>query len=186
MIGGTQGLQLAQTSDGAIASMTALNSKSPEVDGLSDGHLSRWTKQMALRGRGRVFDEHGVCGQQKLILTGDYERLLLCLEEMFPGAKLRVWRPDDDLSRYKTRRRQVLEVLSRPELPDRLGTKALGQMLGIEWSAISGDIMGEDTEQMLKALGWTYVRRKGPAGSWFQRTEQGQRAAQPGERIAAE
>jgi hypothetical protein len=186
MIGGTQGLQLAPTSDGAIASMTALNSKSLDVDGVSDGHLSRWTKQMALRGRGRVFDEHGICGKQKLILTGDYERLLLCMEEMFPGAKLTVSRPDADLSRYGTWRRKLLEVLSRPELPDQLPTEAVGRTLGVKWAAISGDIMSDETEEMLKALGWAYVRRRGPGGSGFKRIDQGQRAEQPGERIAAE
>jgi hypothetical protein len=133
-----------------------------------------------------VFDGHGVCGQQKLVLSGDYERLLLGLEEMFPGAKLTVARPDDDLSRYGTWRRKVLEVLSRPELPDPLSTKELGQMLGVVWGDISGDVMGEETEQMLKALGWAYVSRKGRAGSTFERTDRGQRAAQPGERIAGE
>jgi hypothetical protein len=185
-IAGTQGHQLAPTSKGAIASMTALNSNSPEVDGIWEGHLLRWTKQMAMRGRGRVFDENGICGQQKLVFTGDFERLLLHKDRMFPGAKLTVWRPDDDLSRYKPWRRKLLEVLSRPELPDPVSTKALGQMLGVAWAAVSGDIMGDETEEMLKALGWAYVRRKGPGGSWFQRTDPGHRAEQPGERIAAE
>jgi hypothetical protein len=46
--------------------------------------------------------------------------------------------------------------------------------------------MGDETEEMLKALGWVYVRRKGPRGSWFERTHHGQQAEQPGQRIAAE
>jgi hypothetical protein len=185
-IAGTQGHQLAPTSKGAIASMTALNSNSPEVDGIWEGHLLRWTEQMAMRGRGRVFDEDGICGQQKLVFTGDYERLLLHKDRMFPRAKLSVWRPDDDLSRFGTWRRKLLEVLSRPELPDQLPTEAVGRTLGVKWAAISGDIMGDETEEMLKALGWVYVRRKGPRGSWFDRTDHRQQADQPGERIAAE
>ena len=54
-------------------------SKSPQVDKLREGHLLRWTKQMALRGKGRNFDEHGVCGHQKVVCRGNadqYERLI--------------------------------------------------------------------------------------------------------------
>jgi hypothetical protein len=185
-IGSTQGLQLAPTSEGAIASMTALNSKSSEVGGVWEGHLLRWTKQMALRGCGRVFDENGICGKQKLIFTGDYERLLLCKDRMFPRAKLTVSRPDDDLSRYN-RRRQLLEVLSNPELPDRLSTKEVGIRLGAKWADVSKDIMSsEGTHQMLKALGWAYVSRRGPHGSWFERIGQGQPAGPSAQDIAAE
>jgi hypothetical protein len=185
-IGGTQGLQLAPTSEGAIASMTALNSKPPEVKAVWEGHLLRWNKQMALRGRGRVFDEHGICGKQKLVFTGDYERLLLYKDLMFPGAKLTISRPDDDLSRYKTWRRTLLEVLSNPELPNRLTTKELGERLNVKWADVSGDVISDETEKMLRALGWAYVSRRGRGGGWFEKTDQGHRANQPGEGIAAE
>jgi hypothetical protein len=137
-IGNTQGLQLAKATGGALASMEDLKSKSEEVDSTSDGHLMRWTKQMALRGRGRFFDGQGVCGKQKLVLTGDYERLLLHTDRMFPGAKLTVWRPDKDLSGYKTWRRTLLEVLSDPALPPRVSTKELGERLGVKWADVSG------------------------------------------------
>jgi hypothetical protein len=189
-IGTAQGLLLAKATGGALASMDDQKNKSEEVDGISDGHLMRWTKQMALRGRGRRFDGQGVCGKQKLILTGDYERLLLYKDRMFPGAKLTAWRPDKDLSHYKTWRRTLLEVLSDPELANRINTKELGQRLGIKWANISGDVMGEETEQMLKALGWAYVPQRGRGGSWFEKTDQGQPAGQPAEQpgraIAAE
>jgi hypothetical protein len=184
-IGGTQGQQLARTSEGAVASMTALNSASPEVTGVWEGHLLRWSKQMALRGRGRVFDGEGICGEQKLIVTGDYERLLLNKDRMFPGAKLSSSRPDDDLSRYKTWRRKLLEVLSNPELPNRVTTKQIGERLGTKWASVSGDIMTEDTKEMLRALGWTCVPKRGKGGSWFERVET-RGADQPEEALAAE
>jgi hypothetical protein len=186
-IGATQGLQLAKASSGSLASMEELQSKAVEVEGISEGHLLRWTKQMALRGRGRFFDGQGVCGEQKLVVTGDYERLLLHKDRMFPGAKLTVSRPDDDLSRYKTWRRRLLEVLSNPELPHRVTTKEIGERLKIKWADVSGDIMTDETAEMLKALGWAYVPRRGRGGSSFERIEtQEHRAGQPGEAMAAE
>jgi hypothetical protein len=50
--------------------MKALNNKSTQLDALREDHLLRWTKRMVLRGRGRSFDEHGVCGQQKVVCAG--------------------------------------------------------------------------------------------------------------------
>jgi hypothetical protein len=35
------------------------------------GHLLRWLKQLALRGRSRQFDSAGCSGAQKLVVTGD-------------------------------------------------------------------------------------------------------------------
>jgi len=35
------------------------------------GHLLRWLKQLALRGRSRQFDSAGRSGAQKLVVTGD-------------------------------------------------------------------------------------------------------------------
>src|SRR5262249_52609537 len=48
----TQGHQLEPTSDGVLASMTDLKTKPDEVDWIKIGHILRWVRQMALRGRG--------------------------------------------------------------------------------------------------------------------------------------
>ena len=172
VIGGTQGLLLAPTTSGPIASMNAANAKSEEVATIDDGHLLRWTKQLAMRGRARLFDEHGVCGPQKLVLTGDYERLLFHKDALFPGATLSVVRdPSRSPSRY-THRQALLELLSDPGLPEQLSTKQVGVRLGVKWGDISGRVINEETRMMLKALGWTYVSRKGPSGSVFCRLAQ--------------
>jgi hypothetical protein len=188
VIGGTQGLQLAPTSEGAVASMTALNSKPPEVKSVWEGHLLRWNKQMALRGRGRVFDEHGICGKQKLVFTGDYERLLLYKDRMFPGSKLTVSREETPLSNWKTRRRQLLEILSSPKLTNVITTNEIASLMQVKaWRDVSKEAMAGDTRDMLKALGWTYVSNKGRGGSWFERIgAQGQGADEPRKPMAAE
>jgi hypothetical protein len=171
VIGGTQGLLLAPTTSGPIASMNAANANSEEVTTIDVGHLLRWTKQLAMRGCARLFDEHGICAPQKLVLTGDYERLLLHKHALFPGAKLLAARdPNHDLSRY-THRQALLELLSEPGLPEQLSAKQVAERLGVVWGDISGKVINEQTQVMLKALGWTYVSRKGPGGSVFRRLE---------------
>jgi hypothetical protein len=168
--------------------MTALNNAREEVDGVWEGHLLRWTKQMALRGRGRVFDEHGVCGKQKLVFTGDYERLLLYKDRMFPGSKLTTFREETPLSSWKTRRRQLLEILSSPKLTNVVMTNEIASLMQVKaWRDVSKEVMAGDTRDALKALGWTYVSKKGRGGSWFERIgAQGQRADEPRKAIAAE
>jgi hypothetical protein len=188
IIGAAQGLQLAPTSRGALASMTALNNAREEVDGLWEGHLLRWNKQMALRGRGRVFDGQGVCGKQKLIFTGDYERLLLYKDRMFPGAKLTTSRQETPLSNWKTRRRQLVEILSSPKLTNTVTTNEIASLMQVKaWRDVSKEVMAGDTRDLLKALGWTYVSKQGRGGSWFERIgAQGRGADEAGQAVAAE
>ncbi len=65
----TQGLLKAHpTAPGTpLAEMTSVRRKHAVVDGYAVGGLLRAHKQLALRGRARRFDEHGQCGQQKLV-----------------------------------------------------------------------------------------------------------------------
>jgi hypothetical protein len=169
-IGSTQGLLLAPTSSGPIASMTALNTDSEEVTTIREGHLLRWTKQLAMRGKARFFDERGICGEQKLVVTGDFERLLLHRETLFPGARLLVVRDKNrDLSKYG-KRLGMLEVLSDPDLPETVQARAVAQALGkTKWGDISGDCINEISRRMLRSLGWTYVNLKGASGALFRR-----------------
>jgi hypothetical protein len=171
-IGSTQGLQLATTAEGAIVTMPELQSSSQEVDAISEGHLLRWTKQMSLRGKGRFFDKHGVCGEQKVVLAMDYERLLLNKDIMFPGAKFFVSRPrNNDLSRYQ-RRRQLMEILSDPNCPTPVSTKEIADRMGVKsWGSVSKDVMAGDAIDMVGSLGWTYVSSRGRGGAHFNRIE---------------
>jgi hypothetical protein len=61
----TQGVKRASATEPPLASMTSSGSGSDDVRRIREGHLLRWTKQMALRGRSREFDENGVCGTQR-------------------------------------------------------------------------------------------------------------------------
>jgi hypothetical protein len=169
-IASTQGHLMAPTTEGVIATMDALHSASTEVDWIGQGHILRWVRQMALRGRGRAFDEHGVCGEQRVVISGgrgSLERLVLHMNQLFPGAKLTISR-NRDLSRYGHRER-LLIALSDPMLPHELPAGRVGELMDVDWRDIAGHIMKRDTKRMLEAIGWTYVPVKGRGGSLFRR-----------------
>ena len=63
----TQGYRGHKVNEGDLGSMRTLNSQARGVDSIADGHALRWTKQLALRGRARAYDENGVCGKQRLV-----------------------------------------------------------------------------------------------------------------------
>jgi hypothetical protein len=67
----TQGLREHRADEGDLATMSTLNSKAHGVDVIALGHRLRWTKQLALRGRARSYDEHGMCGKQRLVVSSD-------------------------------------------------------------------------------------------------------------------
>jgi hypothetical protein len=169
IIGSTQGLLIAHTNSGPLAKMKAQNAYADEITAVDQGHLNRWTKQLAMRGRARHFDEQGVCGRQRLVVTGDFERFLLNKEIMFPGAKLAVMHTQQrDLSKLD-HRPHLLEILSDPTLPAELPSRSVGELIGVTWKDVSGRLINDETRVMLKALGWEYVSRPGRSGATFRR-----------------
>jgi hypothetical protein len=177
VIGSTQGLLIAPTASGPLAGMTALHTGADEVTAVKQGHLNRWTKQLAMRGSARHFDEHGVCGHQKLVVTGDFERFLLHKEIMFPGALAVAHSQNRDLTSLEHRPR-LLEILSDPTLPPEVSSGHIGDLMHVTWKDVSGKLINDETRVMLKALGWTYVSRMGRGGSTFRRLSATQEPAQ--------
>jgi hypothetical protein len=87
LIATVQGLKGHSAIEGALASLDHTHDYHPDVDALCDGHILRWLKQLALRGRARELDDNGICGEQKLVVTGDLIRLIEHFDRLFPGAK---------------------------------------------------------------------------------------------------
>ena len=52
-----------------------------------EGHLLRWTKQLACRGNVRNIDAEGKCGSMKLYTSMDFTRLIKGIDKLFPGCK---------------------------------------------------------------------------------------------------
>ena len=165
----TQGLKRAKNTQGPLASMRAQNGRHAEVDAIWEGHLLRWAKQLALRGNARRFDGQGVCGVQKLVFAADRTRLLANFDRLFPGARIEVVSANTDTK--QTYADKLIEVLSRPDLPDTVSTKWIGQQMKKPWRDASKHVMGLDhVKRSIAALGWTYKPGRGRgAGSTFER-----------------
>jgi len=158
-----QGLASAKATEGPLGNMKAINNKSPQVDGLYEGHLLRWTKQMALRGKGRHFDEHGVCGHQKLVCTGDYERLIANADKLFPHAS--ITKVGDTANTYADK---FLALLSQPGLPDSITTRWISEQIAAPWRRWGPNVLKRpETLACMKSLGWHYEPGRGPGGGKF-------------------
>ena len=162
-----QGLNSHKADQGALATMKTINSKSYAVDLLAEGHRLRWTKQLALRGRGRSYDEHGNCGKQRLVISSDLQGFTANAERLFPGTTVTVVGDYADGSKQAD---QVLKALSNPELPHKLTTTELSVLIGKPWRSMSTNVLTPEFERSLGAIGWRYVTHKGRGGSYFKRT----------------
>lgn len=162
-----QGLNKHKADQGALAAMKTINSKSYAVDLLAEGHRLRWTKQLALRGRGRSYDEHGNCGKQRLVISSDLKGFTANAERLFPGAMVTVVGDYGDGARQAD---QVLKALNNPELPPKLTTKELSALIRKPWRSVSANVLTPEFESAIGSLGWRYVHRKGRGGCYFERT----------------
>jgi hypothetical protein len=87
----TQGYRSQKVSEGDLGTMRTLNSKAEGVDSIADGHALRWTKQLALRGRARLYDENCVCGKQRLVVGSDLKRFMLNASKLFLEQRSGLW-----------------------------------------------------------------------------------------------
>lgn len=161
----TQGVKRALATEAPLADMTAPNNLPDDVRRIRDGHLLRWIKQMALRGRSREFDDTGACGPQKLVVTGDWKLLMTNLHRVFPGAKL-----SGDTASKASNLRKLIAYLSSPEVPSPVSTKLISDHFQRPWRSMAGDLTGHrDFKTLLHNAGWNYVSKRGPAGGYFER-----------------
>jgi hypothetical protein len=168
-IGTTQGLRRANNTQGPLAALRAQNARHPDIDAIDNGWLLRWNKQMALRGNARQFDAYGVCGKQKLVCATTDTRILLAnLNVMFPGAQIEVATASKKPSVKQTDADQLLTILSRPNLPDTLTTKRIGQQMKKPWREVGKHVMKiPEVQRAVENLGWEYKPVKGRTGGAF-------------------
>jgi hypothetical protein len=168
-----QGLREHKANEGDLASMTTLKSKAPGWVLIEEGHRLRWTKQMALRGNGRYYDQHGVSGKQRLVISSELKNFLTNVPKLFPGANIRTVGVHTKASQVAL----VLEILSKPDLPLKLTTKSLSKLMEARtgkytrWGALSSNVLSPKFSEALEAIGWCYVPGKGRGGSHFERIQ---------------
>jgi hypothetical protein len=122
-------------------------------------------KQLGMRGRARKFDSNGICGKQVLVLTCDFERLLVHADQLFPGATLSKWRRTQQ-GKKLTQPEKLLEILTDPETPKEISGDDIAKRMGVKtWNALSTNVMTTTLkERVLPNLGWTYEAQRGRGG----------------------
>ena len=163
-----QGLRRQKANEGDLASMKTLNSKAKGVDLIDEGHRLRWTKQLALRGRGRTYDQHGLCGKQRLVVSSDLESFMSNATKLFPGANIRT----AGVYAKSTRASLLIEILSDPELPPKLTTKEVSRLMETKtgkrtpWRVVSSNVLTEEFGRALVRPSWIrpVVRNRFPCG----------------------
>jgi hypothetical protein len=169
VIARAQGYRQHKATEGTLGSMRTLNAKAAAVDLLQEGHLLRFTKQMALRGRGRRYDEHGVCEPQKVVCSGDFRRLIANAERLFPGAKIESVNRAN--SSGETDAQALLAILSRPRLPQVISTRWIAQQMNKPWGSVGKNVLKLDVvQQGLRNLGLVYRGGRGCRDTAFLRT----------------
>lgn len=88
MVGTSLGLREEQATVSALAPFQTPNPRSSQLRWIREGHLCRHMKQLAMRGNARNIDGNGVCGEQRLYVTAEFDRLIEHKDRTFPGAKL--------------------------------------------------------------------------------------------------
>ena len=132
-----QGYRSHRAHEGDLGGMETLMSKAAGVDTMAQGDVLRHIKQIASRGNCRNFDPRGVCGEMKLVISGDVKKLLPYIPIMFPGAKIRTENGLTDKAPWSTK---VLELLSSAT-QDVLTTAEIGKLLGKDWRAFSHHVL---------------------------------------------
>ena len=162
----TQGLRADSVDEGDLGAMTTLKSKTAGVTSIADGHVLRWIRQMALRGNARTYDEHGMCGKQRLVIACDPKRFMANVSRLFPGASnIRIVGAATDNATVQTK---ILGLLSNTQ--DHVVTqKAISEAVGKAWRSIAHYVNTSAFQSSVVALGWRYVNRKGCKGSFFER-----------------
>ena len=80
------GLENVPASHPYLGEMSNGNTRQALFTTIKNGDLLMWSKQLAMRGSARNFDEHGVCGRMKLVAVGELDLWMQSHKLMFPGA----------------------------------------------------------------------------------------------------
>jgi hypothetical protein len=148
-----QGHRNHKASEGALGRMTALHSRSKTMTLVKEGHLLRQLRQMAMRGKARRFDEHGVCGEQKLVYTGNYEMLVGNNKRLFPDAPITTVRPEGSKDTRATPEAFIELMVSLPPTITSISSKELSAQLGcrFNWGNVK---RSPNVLKVLEAHGW--------------------------------
>jgi hypothetical protein len=155
-----QGLRGHTVHEGDLPAMKSVSSTTSAVEIYRLGHRLRWLKQMALRGRARCYDERGMCGTMRLVVSCELESFVANVSRLFPGAKVRITGAGEN-GKWSQR---VIAILSASTAPV-VTTGELGKALGKPWRSVRAAVL---TPEFKSACGWRYAPGKGRTGGRFE------------------
>lgn len=133
------------------------------------GHLLRWFKQLACRGRIRNIDNNGICRVMKLFTTMNRGMLMENFHPLFPGAPL----PEFIRTETKTKRtkgQRLADYLIACKSLHLCATKA-AEELGIKVSEVGRAFASAKCKASAQAIGWSFTEGNGrKATPYFTRT----------------
>jgi hypothetical protein len=148
----------------ALEKVQSPNNREAAFVALRDGHLLRWQKQLAMRGNARNITPSGVCGKQKLVITGEFDRFISNKDVLFPGAKLKVDRASIQRGEKMTGAAAVAAMLAEAK-EDVIPSSVVKERTGVDMGKHGKRILADATlSGVMRELGWTWAPTKGGKG----------------------
>lgn len=124
----------------------------------SEGHLLRWTKQLACRGNVRNIDADGVCGVMTLHTSMDFKRLIGSLKELFPNAPSPVREVSEGIESLPPTE-ALSALLASPVTPERLSMNEVYKRTGVKSNRVATVLHGSLSPVRI-TYGWQVVTAK--------------------------
>jgi hypothetical protein len=127
-----------------------------------EGHLLRWTKQLAARGNVRNIDSDGRCGAMKLVTSMEFHRLTRLRHLLFPGCKSIRFAGAERLPRDTSRGKVGLINLLRFSDAGELTSKTIVEQTGVDMSKVAARYFRDPgVTGAMEAHGWSWATSRG-------------------------
>jgi hypothetical protein len=162
----TLGLQNQPASNVYLGEMANVNTRHKMVYAIKNGGLARWAHQLAMRGNARNFDDHGDCGNQKLIVVGEFEFWVETNQLLFPEAVFTQSEETKDEAKEAGGAQSLASyILAHPE--GGFSSRDVCEATGIDRTNLTRDRQRPVVVAAMKTSGLVYTPGKGKAPSMF-------------------
>ena len=145
-----------------LREMSNVNTRQALFTTIKNGDLLMWSKQLAMRGAARNFDDHGVCGKMKLVAIGELDLWMQCHGLMFPGASFDM----SEATKAKAKadgRSTAVAAFILDHKGDGFTSKELCEASGVLPSNLAKALKSPLVKSALTCAGLSYVPGKGRA-----------------------
>lgn len=149
-----------------------------------EGDILRWIKQLSCRGNVRNINLDGTCGHMDLYLAMDFNRLVLNMDRLFPGAKAptrikrKVKKEGEEVGSEVTTGRHGLVNLLSTTGETQISFKGLCESTGVSNKKLSRELASPAVAATIKSYGWSLTTSKALGlpgkGNWLVRQPQQQ------------